>query len=464
MSLASRSFFLAFLPITFLLYWQVFRRPRQKLWFLCVISYLFYALGSWMFAPLLFGLSLLTFWLARRKRTLPGVAVNLLALFVFKYWDFGAQNINHFASVLGAAPIIPLLQLALPLGISFYIFKHVGYLLDVRQGLYPPTGDFLLFTTFSAFFAQIEAGPISSFQDTGEQLRALPSTLSREAAYQGFVHMSLGCAKKMLIADALNGILQNTLFAQGAPQIGLLSSWFLVIVYALQIYFDFSAYTDIALGVGYVFGITLPPNFNNPYFARNPSDFWQRWHISLSLWFRIYVFSPLSRSLLRRTRRSEFSQFIANMVTMLLVGLWHGSQWGFVLWGGYHGLLLNIYAGAKRRRLGLNVPLLGHLVMIIAILIGWVFFLSPSLSFATALFAGMAGLHGIGSLNDVLIAFGTYNLMISLLALLITVSGITEAANLPQIRHPAILFIFGILMGLCLLSSGTLAPFIYAQF
>ena len=239
----------------------------------------------------------------------------------------------------------------------------------------------------------------------------------------------MGLAKKVLIADVLSRTLQGTLFAQPAPQNGLIWSWAAVIIFALQLYFDFSGYTDIALGVGYLFGVTLPPNFNNPYLARNPSDFWQRWHISLSNWFRFYLFSPLSRSLLKRTRRAEFSQYTANLITMLLVGLWHGPQWGFVLWGGYHGILLNVYAWARRRRLKINVPLLGNVILIAAVLVGWVFFLSPTFNFSMNLLAGMFNSRGIGSFNEVLNTFGSSSLMIVLFALLITLTGITEATE-----------------------------------
>lgn len=464
MNLADRAFILLLLPLSLLIYWQICRKPRQKLVFLCVASYLFYSLGSWVFVPLLFGLSLLTFWLARRKRTGLGIVLNLLALLFFKYWNFGAENLNLLASSFAVQPFIPLLQLALPLGISFYVFKHIGYLLDVRQNLYPPSSDFLVFTTFSAFFAQIGAGPISSFADTGAQLQALPRFLTSERAYQGLIHISLGLAKKVLIADALSRTLQTTLFAQPIPQNDLLWSWTAVVAFAIQLYFDFSGYTDIAIGTAYLFGIRLPPNFNNPYHASNPSDFWQRWHISLSTWFRLYLFSPLSRNLLRRTRRPEFSQYTANLVTMLLVGFWHGTSWGFVLWGGYHGVLLNLYAWAKRRRLRLNIPLLPNLIMIFAVLVGWVFFLSPNVEFSLNLLAGMVGARGVGTLDTVLTAFSPLTVIILLFALLIMLSGNTEAANLPRLQHPIILFLFGIVVAFCLLTTGTAVPFIYVQF
>lgn len=467
MNLISQSFFLLFFPVSLLVYWLVLRRPTAKLWFLCLLSVFFYALSGLRFVPLLLGLSLLTFWLAQYRRFGVGVVINLLALGLFKYWDFGADNLNELVVALDSPEIFPLLHLALPLGISFFVFKHIGYLLDVRQNRYPATRDFLAFVTFSAFFPQISAGPISSFGDTGAQLRALPTTLSSTQAYQGFMHISMGLAKKMLIADVLAGSLSATLYRPDVHDIGLLWAWSAVFIYAMQLYFDFSGYTDIALGIGYLLGVTLPPNFNNPYGATNPGQFWQRWHISLSLWFRLYLFTPLSRTLLKRwgTQHAERAQYTANMVTMLLVGLWHGTGWGYILWGGYHGLLLNGHAWLNRRfRPVISRLPFGPLPMFIAVLIGWALFLSPSMTFGLDLLGSMAGLDGLGSLDQLKSLYDLEIRLTTLVAVLIVFSGMTEAANLPVIRNPAYAFSFGVLAVLCLLRMNEVANFVYVMF
>jgi alginate O-acetyltransferase complex protein AlgI len=461
------AFLLLFLPISLALYWLIVRQPVYKLWFLCIISYLFYAFGGIEFIPLLLGLSLATFLLAQWNRAGWAIALNLAALGVFKYWNFGADNLNALGEIVGLSDGIPLMDLALPLGISFYVFKHVGYLIDVRNGRYPATRDFLAFTTYSAFFPQISAGPISSFDDTGAQLRNLTTSLNSNQAYQGMIHISMGLAKKLLIADALASALQTGLYDSATAGSGFMWAWLSVAVYALQLYFDFSGYTDTVLGVGYLFGITLPPNFNNPYLADNPSQFWQRWHMSLSLWFRLYLFTPISRNLIRRwgMRRVQVAQYAANMITMLLIGLWHGAGWGFILWGGFHGLLLNAYAWVNRRKLGVAIPYLGQAVFIVAVLIGWALFLSPDLTFAGDLFKNMTGLNGIGSLNQIKNLYNGDTMLIFLVAASITLSGMTEAANLPKIRRPEYAFLFGVLAVLSILHIGESAvEFVYVQF
>jgi alginate O-acetyltransferase complex protein AlgI len=233
----------------------------------------------------------------------------------------------------------------------------------------------------------------------------------------------------------------------------------------MQIYFDFSGYTDLALGMGILLGVQLPPNFNNPYLARTPAQFWQRWHISLSLWFRAYLFSPLSRSLIKRwgSRRLTLAQNVANLATMALVGLWHGASWGFILWGIYHGLLLNLYAWANRRRT-LSRFLAAPGVLFIAVLIGWAFFLSPNLSFTQHLFEHLLGLHGVGSISAVLDGFGTAAVLVGLIALAAVLTGLTEAANLPRIRHPLYAALIGGLAVLAILHLDQVIDFLYVQF
>jgi alginate O-acetyltransferase complex protein AlgI len=458
MVITSYGFLLLFLPLFFLFYW----RTRHKLLVLFIASYLFYALGGLLFVPLLLGLSLATYALAHRQRTGIGIALNLLALAFFKYWNFGVDTANSFTSSLGLGHFFPLISLALPLGISFYVFKHIGYLLDIRARRYPPITNSLLFITYSAFFPQISAGPMSVSNDTLRQLANIPSRLDSNQLYQGLTFISVGLVKKILIADPLSSALATGLFTAGESGSGLIWAWSSVVVYALQLYFDFSAYTDIALGIGSLFGITLPPNFNNPYLATSPADFWTRWHISLSTWFRFYLFFPFSRSLLKRwgANRSELAQYTSNIVTMSLIGLWHGAGWGFVLWGLYHGLLLNAYAWAKRRR----VPLEGHFLLVITVLIGWALFLSPDLPFAANLLSNMFGLAGIGSFAALLSLYSPAALLIAVVALFLTIVGRIESANLPSLRHPAYAAALGVLAVLCLIHLGAAVQFIYIQF
>lgn len=465
MTLISYGFLLLFLPLSLGVYWGLCRGPRQKLWALALLSYLFYALGGLPLTALLFGLSWLTFWLARWQRTGWGILINLAALALFKYWGFGAENLNALVTHLNLPVLIPALNLALPLGISFYVFKHVGYLLDVRQQRYAPSTDFLVFTTFSAFFPQISAGPISNYDDTSAQLAQLPARPQTEQFTRGLWAVSLGLAKKLLIADTLGNALATGLYP--LPDAGgALWAWVSVLMYAFQIYFDFSGYTDLARGVAECFGVRLPPNFNNPYLATNPAQFWQRWHISASTWFRLYLFTPLSRHLLRRwgLEKREAAQFSANMVTMLMVGLWHGAGWGFVLWGGYHALLLNLSAWVGYRRKIHMAPFIANGLLFVGVLFGWALFLSPDLPFAGELLGRMLGANGLGDWGLVTQLYDTLVFLALIAAILLTVMGRVEADNTPHNHGFITGLILGILAIISLFHIGTAANFIYVQF
>jgi alginate O-acetyltransferase complex protein AlgI len=462
MGLLDPGFFLLLLPLSLGLYYLVFRRARSKLWFLLGLSYLFYALAGLEFVPLLLGLSLMTFWLARRGWTGAGISLNLGALLLFKYLDFGLTNLNALFGAAHLAVVLPVFSLALPLGISFFVFKHIGYLIEVHNGHYPASNDFVTFATFSAFFPQISAGPISDYAKTAVQLTSLPKKLAQGQVYAGILSLSIGLAKKILIADAL----ANVVNLQGS---GIVWAWYVVVAFAMRLYFDFSGYSDIALGLGSLFGVALPPNFNNPYLATNPSAFWDRWHISLSTWFRYYLFFPLSRTLLKRwgSTRRNWAQYTANLVTMVLVGLWHGAGWGYVLWGGYHGILLNINAMLARRSFRPAVVWLGRGIFLLSLMFGWALFLSPTLSMAQNLIGNMLGLGGLGTFSSIgrlAINAATPEL---LLAIPLAFSGFAEADHIlkfPVSKKAWFALTMGILAAMALLFMARNVTFIYVQF
>lgn len=453
MTITSYGFLLLFFPLALALYWSV--RGRARLWVLWAASYGFYALADLRFLLLLLGLSALTYWLALTGRTRLGVGVNLLALALFKYLNFGIDNVNALAGGR-----LPLLELALPLGISFYVFKHIGYLIDTGGGRYPPTRDFLLFSTFSAFFPQISAGPISSFDDTGPQLMHAAPRPTRAQVSDGLLYISVGLAKKLLIADVLLDALGSGLFSAGEGG-GLIWAWLSVLMYAIQLYFDFSAYTDMVLGVALLFGVVLPPNFDNPYLATSPRQFWDRWHMSLTGWFRSYLFFPVSRALLRRWGggRSAQAQYAANLITMGLIGLWHGAGWGFVLWGVYHALVLNLYAWGRRR----GVELEGHLPLWIIVLFGWALFLSPDLGFAAGLIRQMVGLDGLGAVSA--LPYDGASLLALGIGVLLILNGRVEAARMRRLMHrPVYALVLAALAALAILFLSEAATFTYVQF
>jgi len=466
MQLLSISFLIFFLPACLVLYWKFIKTPRSRLWFLLAASLLFYSLGGIQFIPLLLALSLATYWLAQRKLIWPGVCLNLLALVVFKYWDFGITNLQNVIDQFDIPFVLPLLRLAFPLGLSYYVFKHLGYLFDIQKGRYEATTDRLTFITYSVFFPQISAGPISSFQDTGKQLGNLPTSFSYDMGYQGLLHLAVGIAKKLLLAENIAIILGMRIFETEYLPDGLAVAWVLVLLQGFFLYLDFSGYTDMALGLGYLFGVTLPPNFDNPYTATSPRRFWERWHISLTQWFRIYLFSPLSRFLIQRwgATRKTIAQYTANIVTMTLVGLWHGASAWFVLWGVYHGVLLNINAWAERKRLRVVGSWISQVATFIAVMFGWSFFFSSGKGTFLIIFRNLVGLGGFGSFSDFFAELpANYHVML-IVTVLVIFSGYAEAANLSKIKKPWFAALVGILLAIPLMFLGEPSDFSYVQF
>lgn len=453
------------------LYYGLFKYPRVKMFFLLFASYAFYALADWKFIPLLLGLSLVTFWLAKRGWFGVGIALNLLALAIFKYLNFGVETFNTLMQALGIDVAAKLLELGLPLGISFFVFKHIGYLLDIRQNRYKPSSDFWAFATYSAYFPQISAGPLSSYDDTVGQFKQLPSKVGTSQVQEAMVYLSLGLAKKIIIADTLGALLDSPVNTINGFS-GLIPAWYIVIAYTVRLYFDFSGYTDLVIGISKLLGINLPQNFNNPYLAKNPAEFWERWHISLSYWFRFYLFFPLSRSFLRRwgSKRRELSQYTANLITMSLVGLWHGAGWGYVLWGAYHGILLNLNAWWKSKPH--NMPAwiieLTKPVFLLTILFGWMLFMSPSFIYLKHLSAQLIGIGGMGKLALIKSLWLHQSAPVLLIAIPIAFSGYVEASNLLKrvdtSRAGWVSIALGILAVLSIWMMKTNIPFLYAQF
>lgn len=466
MQITSHVFLLLFIPLTLAGYYWLTKTPRQKMFFLLGVSLIFYAFAGVQFIPALLGLSLATYLAGKWGKFGLGVLINLAALLLFKYLDFGIQNVNAVLAVLKISFAVGFLRLVVPLGLSFFIFKHIGYLLDVQQKRYPASTDFWAFATFSAYFPQISAGPISSFGETASQFATLPDRLNNEQVKSSLIYISMGLAKKILIADTIGTLLRSPVNQVGGFS-GLIPAWYLVIAYAVQLYFDFSGYTDMTLGISSLFGVRLPENFNNPYLATNPMEFWQRWHISLSAWFRIYIFSPLSRTLLKTwgTEKREWAQYAANIVTMSLVGLWHGANLGFLLWGLYHGLGLNIHAWWQRQNRVLPVNM-ERMLFLFAALLGWAFFMSPNNGYLIHLLSQLFGFGGMGSLQQMTTLAKSNASLALLVAIPLTFSGSAEAANfegeMPVNRF--MLIALGIIAAICILLIERKSSFIYVQF
>jgi len=382
--------FLIFLPATVAIFWLIPRAWRPH--WLVVSSYLFYATWSVPYALLMFILVVANWGIIRAAQDLParrrailtaGIAGDLLTLGVFKYLGLVEQTARSAAASLGVPLPIPDLVFVLPLGISFFTFEYVHALGDAGRGPIP-VSSFTEWHAFCAFFPTQIAGPIKRLQQFIPQLRALPRPTGADLTHAVELICG-GLFKKLVFADTL-AVVADAGFADlhGLSQ---LDAWAALTAFAFQIYWDFSGYTDIARGAALLFGFRVPLNFRQPYLAADVSEFWERWHISLSQWLRDYVFIPLggSREGVARTLRNL-------LITFLLGGLWHGAAWHFVAWGGYWGAMLAIYhyLGSIKRRPALP-RVAGIAITFLIALVGWALFRLPVTDAATLVTALVVG-------------------------------------------------------------------------
>ena len=388
----SQVFLILFLPPTLAAYYLLAGHLRLRRWLLIGASLVFYGYWDLRLVPLLVGSVAVNWAFARafgpgrgRHLIACGVALNLAVLGLFKYADFFGDSLG---SLLGwhHQPW----SIVLPLGISFFTFQQISYLVDLRRGRAPvyKFGEFALYVTF---FPQLIAGPIVRHNEIIHQYALDPRREGLdERLSRGLVLFVLGLVKKILIADGLANVADPlyALAAAGEP-LGLADAWAAAGAFGLQIYFDFSGYSDMAIGLGLLFGFTLPINFNAPYRADSIREFWRRWHITLSLFLRDYLYIALGGN-----RHGRAHMVLAIMVTMLLGGLWHGAAWGFVAWGGIHGLALVIqraWTGLGRRMPRAPAWLLTMLVVFFA----WVMFRAESFEAAADIWGSMLGRSGL---------------------------------------------------------------------
>ena len=391
MAFTSHIFVFYFLPLLLVLYYLI---PQKFILIhnvlIILLSYVFYAwLNPW-FAVLLFCVSAINYALSilmarsgGKQWKLPimvtSVAVNLSVLGFFKYFVFLEENLNYVVGIFGAGAV-PLLKVAWPVGVSFYTFKILSYIVDVYRGV-PPARSFFDFACYISFFPQILSGPIQRYGTIDTRSQEVP-TFAEQLVYRrhsvekfsyGTALFILGFAKKILLANVVAKA-ADAVFAAEAP--GSLDAWFGAAAYTFQLYFDFSAYSEMAIGLGLMLGFECPRNFNAPYLADSISDFWRRWHISLSSWFRDYLYIPLGGN-----RKGIGRSYFNLVVVFLLCGLWHGANWTFVVWGTYHGILLVIERFYGRKTLYHALPRqIQVLFTFLLIMTGWVFFRSPTIS------------------------------------------------------------------------------------
>ncbi|GAC1347072.1 MAG: MBOAT family protein [Acetobacteraceae bacterium] len=452
----SQAFVLAFLPAVLGLYYAApGLRARQAV--LVAASLAFYGYWDARFVPALCLLTLANwgvvrwFGATRRPAVLGlGIALNLVVLGICKYANF----LGGAVALLLHLEFRPF-DIILPLGISFFTFQKISYLIDLRRGDRHIYG-LLEFFAFVTFFPQLIAGPLVRHNEIIPQFRSDPHGPARwENLARGAVLFTIGFAKKAGLADTV-ALVCDPLFAQAAlGPVNAAEAWTATLAYALQIYFDFSGYSDMAIGLGLMFGFHLPLNFDAPYRAASIREFWRRWHITLSRFLRDYLYIPLGGN-----RGGGARQAVNVVLTMLLGGLWHGAAWTFVAWGGLHGVALAINGAWTRSGRRLPAPL-GWAVTMLFVLAAWVLFRAPDFATATRLLAGMAGAEGLGRVQ---ITQGP----VLALAVLVAVAGPTsQAAALQRLRaSPWLAVPAGAALVLLLLLAGGRVPneFIYFQF
>ncbi len=463
--------FLIFLPSVLALYYCLNRTAQNIL--IIAASYFFYGYWDWRFCGLLLFITLLNYFCSlgisctshKRFYLTFSIAGNLGVLGFFKYYNFFLSSFIDVAKALGITPNIPLLRVVLPLGISFFTFQAMSYTIDVYRNKMQAYKDIISVAAYISFFPQLVAGPIERAQRLLPQFRA-PRLVSFDMIGSGLFLVLMGFFKKIAIADAVGHIVSD-IFARSAaaswPEL-ICGLWF----FAIQIYCDFSGYSDIARGTARLFGFDLMENFNQPYFSLNVSDFWKRWHISLSTWLRDYLYIPLGGN-----RKGTFNTYRNLMITMILGGLWHGANWTFIVWGTLHGLYLvvNRWFSDIKKQLSFIKHIPSHVkislsaaVTLNLVILTWVFFRAQNIHEA------FTYLHGIGTFRG---SFSGHGFLISKLLFFIVLIMFLDIPQYCRKEHEAILHwhwtargcIYALMIILMiLLAPGDETPFIYFQF
>jgi alginate O-acetyltransferase complex protein AlgI len=466
--------FLIFLPIVLIGY---FLLPYRLRWiFVLLCSYYFYMCWKVEYVLLIMfstgydyvvvrAMGAMTEPKARKRLMWASIGMNLGVLLFFKYFDFLMSSGNMVLNATGAGETLPILQVVLPVGISFYTFQSMAYAIDVYRGAREPERHLGYFALFVCYWPQLVAGPIERSATMIPKLKAYHA-FDFDRTVQGLNRIVLGFFKKVVIADRL-AVYVNEVY--GHPEdFGTITMVLAIVFFAFQIYCDFSGYTDIAIGCAGIMGVTLTENFNRPYLSRSITDFWRKWHISLSSWFRDYVYIPLGGS-----RVVKWRMYYNLFLTFVVSGLWHGSNWTFVVWGAFHGMMLvseklteegrrRLQARTFRARIHQLTKLAGIMVTFALVAIGWVFFRAKNLGEAATvlkkLFVPDLRFHA----SEVMAFNGAFNFAVSLLVLgLFLFSGLLPK-DLKMRYNLAFLMVTGMLI--LLFGKGGHHDFIYFQF
>ena len=462
------SFLFVFFPAVLLLHWLMPMVGKNLL--LLVFSLVFYAWGSPRYVLLLILSILFNYFSgllisqqkqeedpAGAKRTLiSAVAVNLLLLGFFKYWGFLVENVNALLHLS-----IPVRQLSMPIGISFFTFSILSYLFDVYRDKAPATKNILEFSLFVTFFPKLVSGPIVQYSTMAQEIKERKLTKVRFGA--GCRLFLIGLAKKVLLSNTL-GTTFYAVTALASDRISVATAWLGAISYSLMLYFDFSGYSDMAIGLAHMFGFSFEKNFDYPYLSKSITEFWRRWHISLGAWFRDYVYIPLGGS-----RAGDKATVRNLLIVWALTGIWHGASWNFVFWGLYYGGLLLLEKFLLKSFLEKVPGFIKHITTLLLVVIGWVFFFSPSLGSA---FMWLGRMFGIGATGFVDATAKYYFSGCAITLLISAIAAFPLGAKLGSqvYRKEKLTYVslvwFAVLLVLCIagMMSSTYSTFLYFQF
>ncbi|WP_417608920.1 MBOAT family O-acyltransferase [Owenweeksia hongkongensis] len=470
MVFSSPIFLFLFLPLVFAVYFLAPKKLRNVA--LLVFSLIFYSWGEGRLVILLLLSALTDFYCGRiihygyRKIGLTiSLIFNLAILGYFKYLNFTFENLSRIAQSLGFAEgtIPDVAGVALPIGISFFTFQTMSYTIDVYRGNVKADNNLLNFATYVCLFPQLVAGPIVRYSDISHQLNL--RIISSDKFADGCERFIIGLAKKVLIANSFAAIADD-IFKQNLQDLSTPYAWLGILAYTFQIYFDFSGYSDMAIGLGKMLGFDFPENFNYPYISKSIREFWRRWHISLSTWFRDYVYISLGGN-----RKGNVHTYINLLIVFFVTGLWHGASWNFVIWGLFHGFFMIIERMGLGKTLSKIPVILQRLYTLVIVIVGWVFFRAETLSEALIYVKTMFIYNsGNSALSNYLSFFhiNLHTLFAVFFAVLFSTPFYPKAEKfftrkkLSWFRPIALLLLF--VTTIIYLGAGTYNPFIYFKF
>ncbi len=481
---SSTAFLFLFFPVVIVLYYLVPLRARN--YYLILISLFFYFLGEGGYTVIIILSSLFIYLLGRmmagkqhdkskkKKILAAGIVTNLLLLIIYKYTNFFIGNLNAMLSLFQYQSL-PMQRIHLPVGISFYTFHAIAYLVDFyRDETDECTGvsDVMLYISL---FPKIATGPIVRYKDIAARFQQ--RFFDPDEFTYGLKRFIIGLGKKVLIANTV-AIAADKIFSIPSFRLTTPLAWIGIICYTIQIYYDFSGYTDMAIGLGRMFGFSFIENFNYPYISRSIREFWRRWHISLSLWFRDYLYIPLGGN-----KTSHIKMYFNLVIVFFLCGLWHGASWNFAIWGLYHGLFLVIERIPLMERFKIKIAPLQFSYALLVVMIGWVFFKTDSPSYAASFIGAMFGFAGGPGTGQHVFNFVDWEIFLAIIAgivgsaplvpflekkadaLVRSHSGVYHVFLGRLIQACGILLLVGVFL-LCLIkvSADAYNPFIYSRF